>query len=55
MLFSLVGEIGLIVIGLLYVGDCFLDSFINLMETVSKNNEEEEAKKIPESIKHLYS
>ena len=56
MLFSLVGEIGLIVIGLLYVGDCFLDSFINLMETVSKNNsKDDDQKELPESIKHLYS
>ena len=55
MLFSLVGEIGLIVIGTLYVLDCWVDSLINLMETVSKNNEEEEAKKIPECVKHLYS
>ena len=55
MLFSLVGEIGLIVVGTLYVLDCYLDSLINLIDTMNKNNDEEEDKKIPEFVKHLYS
>ena len=52
MLFSLFGEIGLVVIGLLYVGNCWFDSFINLMEQV-KNNDDEV--KLSESVKHMYS
>ncbi len=52
MIFSLFGEIALTIIGLLYVGNCWFDSFINLMGQM-KNNEEEV--KMSESIKHMYS
>ena len=56
MLFSRLGEILLFIVGILYIGDLYLDSFINLME-VSKNKEEEEeeSKKTIEAIKHLYA
>ena len=56
MLFSLVGEIGLIIIGLAYVIDCWFDSCINLIELTNKNNNDEHKDKdLPESIKHMYS
>ena len=54
MLFSLFGEIGLVVIGLLYVCDCWFDSFINMMEQMKEDKNNDETK-LPESIKHLYS
>ena len=52
MLFSLFGEIGLAIIGLLYVGNCWFDSFINLMVQM-KNNEEEV--KLSDAAKRMYS
>ena len=52
MLFSLFGEIGLVVIGLLYVCNCWFDSFIEVMAQI-KNNDDET--KLPESVKHIYS
>ena len=51
MLFSIVGEIGLIVVGVLYVLDCWFDSCIDLIETTKEGKEPE----IPESVKHMYS
>ena len=55
MLFSLFGEISFSIIALLYVVDCFVDSFINLAQIEKEKEEEEEEKKIPESMKHMYS
>ena len=55
MLFSTFGEIGLFIIGLLYVLDCYVDSFINLAEITKNNENNEELKKLPESLKHIYS
>ena len=56
MLFSKLGEILLFIVGILYVGDLYFDSLINLIEvTKNKEEEEENEKKIPESMKHLYS
>ena len=55
MLFSLFGEISLSIIGLLYIVDCFVDSFINLAQIEKEKEEEEQEKKIPESMKHMYS
>ena len=55
MILSLVGEIGLIVVGTLYVLDCWFDSFINLMSIIKDNDEEQKQKEIPESVKHIYS
>jgi len=53
MLFSLFGEIALTVIGLLYVLDCWFDSFISLAET-SKNNDDEDIK-MSDAAKRMYS
>ena len=59
MLFSFTFEIGLLVLGLLYIGDLYLDSFINLMQ-VSKDIENEEKDKrdddeLKNLTKHIYS
>ena len=53
MLFSLFGEIGLVVIGLLYVGNLYMDSFINMMAQLEDKNNDED--KVPESVKRMYS
>ena len=55
MLFSLVGEIGLIAIGTLYVLDCWFDTFINMMSIIKDTDDEQKQKEIPESAKHMYS
>ena len=55
MLFSVIGEIGLIVIGSLYVLDCWFDSFINMMTILKDSEDEQKQKEIPESAKHMYS
>ena len=52
MIFTLFGEISLTVIGLLYVLNCWFDSFVNLMDTI-KNNDEDV--KLPDAVKHMYS
>ena len=66
MLFSFTFGIGLLVLGLLYIGDLYLDSFINLMQ-VSKDIENEEKDKrddedrvraeaeLKNLTKHIYS
>ena len=54
MLFSLLGEIGLIVIGTLYVIDCYFDSFINLIEVMTKNKDDEDPP-LTEAAKRMYS
>ena len=51
MLFSIVGEIGLIIVAGLYVMDCWFNSFLDLIEATKEEKENE----IPESVKHLYS
>ena len=51
MLFSIIGEIGLITIGFLYVMDLWFDSYIDLIQATK----EEKPAEIPESVKHLYS
>ena len=51
MLFSLFGEIALTIIGLLYVGNCWFDSFINLMVQM-KNNDDI---KLSDAAKRMYS
>ena len=55
MLFSVTGEIGLIVIGLLYVANKWFDSFIDILELIKNNDNDEKEKEIPESLKHIYS
>ena len=59
MIFSLTFEIGMLVLGLLYVGNMYLDSFIHFIE-VSKSieddeKEKEEDKQREELTRHLYS
>ena len=57
MIFSLTFEIGLLVLGFLYVADMYFDSIIDLirigheLEETEKNNDNE----ISEIVKHMYS
>ena len=51
MLFSIVGEIGLIIVAGLYVLDCWFDSCINLIETTKEEKEPE----MSEAAKRMYS
>ena len=53
MLFSLVGEIGLIVISSLYVLDCWFNTFIDLIETMK--NDDDKSPPMSEEAKRLYS
>lgn len=55
MIFSLFGEIGLIIIGTLYVLDCWFDSCINLMDWYKNNEEADKDKELPEAVKHMFS
>ena len=59
MLFSFAFEIGLIILGLLYVGDMYLDSFIRLFEITNDMEKDEQEKqeddKLIKLTKHLYS
>ena len=58
-IFDVFFEIGLLVLGGLYIADMFLDSFINLIQ-VSRDIEEDDKNKekedeLKELTKHLYS
>ena len=55
MLFSLTGEIGLLVIGFLWIGNKWFDSFIDLLNIMKDVNDEQKQKELPDSIKHIYS
>ena len=59
MLFSNLFELGLFILGLLYVGDMYLDSIIEIMRLTHDLDEEEESKENDEELKelskHLYS
>ena len=55
MLFSIFGEISLTIIGLLYVTNKWFNSFIDMMDLMKNNNEEENEKEMSESIKRMYS
>ena len=55
MLFSLFGEISLAVCGLLYVLDCWFNSFIDMMEFMKNNIDEDEKQEMSETIKRMYS
>lgn len=55
MLFSLFGEIGLVVIGALYVFDCWFNSFIDLMELMKNNDYNEDKHEMSETAKRMYS
>ena len=54
MLFSTFGEIGVCVVGLLWVLDLWFDSFISLMELM-KNNSEDKEPPMTETTKRMYS
>ena len=54
MIFSLFGEIGLIVIGTLYVFDSWFDSFINLIDVLNRNKEDEDPP-LSDAAKRMYS
>ena len=54
MLFSLFGEIGLCIIGLLLVLDKWFDSYIDLMELM-KNNDEDKDEPMTDAAKRMYS
>jgi len=55
MIFSLVGEIGFVIIGFLWVSNKWFDSFIDLIDIVKNNDSSNETKELPESLKHIYS
>ena len=55
MLFSLFGEVGLTVIGLLYVLNLWFDSCIELEASIKNKEEEEEKNKMTEAAKRMYS
>ena len=56
MILSLFGEISLFVVGLLYVLDCWFDSYIDLMELMKNNDDEKiEKNEISESARRMYS
>ena len=59
MLFSLTFEIGLLILGFLYIGDMYLDSFINMFEITNQIDKDEqdrrEDEKLKKLTKHLYS
>ena len=59
MLFSGPFEIGLLILGLLYVGDMYLDSFIRLFEITNDMEKDEQEKQEDEKLikltKHMYS
>ena len=55
MLFSLFGEIGLCVCGLLYVLDCWFDSCIDLMELTKTDEKDDDKQEMSEIVKRMYS
>ena len=59
MLFSFTFEIGLLILGFLYIGDLYLDSIIDLIQTTNEINESEQEKqendKLKNLTKHIYS
>ena len=59
MIFSNIFELGLFILGLLYVGNMYLDSCIDIVRLNHEIDEEEEDKKHDEEVKklvqHLYS
>lgn len=59
MIFSIWFEIGLLVLGVLYIGDMYLDSFINLIQICRDIDEDNKNKakdeELKELTKHLYA
>ena len=54
MLFSKLGEVLLFILGLLYVGDKYLDSFIDVL-ALDKNTVEEKEPPLTDTAKRMYS
>ena len=55
MLFSLFGEIGLCVCGLLYVLDKWFDSFVDMMELMKNDDDKDDKQEMSETAKRMYS
>ncbi len=60
MLFSTFGEVGVVVIGLMWVLNKWFDSFIDAVELLKNMSEvdssdEQKHKDLPDSIKQMYS
>ena len=59
MLFSYGFEIGALILGLLYIGDMYLDSIINLIQITNEIDKDEKDKQDDEDLKkmtkHIYS
>ena len=57
MIFSIFFEIGLLVLGFLYVADMILDSIIDLIKAGNELEEHEknDDQKISEIVQHMYS
>ena len=59
MLFSFTFEIGLLILGLLYIGDMYFESFISLIQTTKDmekdDKDKQDEKQLIELTKHLYS
>ena len=55
MLFSLYGEISLSVIGLLYVLNKWFSTFVDMMELMKNEDDEQNEKKMTETARRMYS
>ena len=59
MIFSNLFELGLFILGLLYVGNMYFDSCVHLMEVMNDINDDEKDKQHDEELKqltqHIYS
>ena len=59
MIFDKFFEIGLLILGLLYVGNMYFDSCLHLLEIANdmdeKEKEEEEEEELKKISKHMYS
>ena len=59
MIFSLTFEIGLLILGLLYIGDLYFDSVIDLIRIGHEIEEQEKNSsndaEVSEIVKHMYS
>ena len=53
MLFSKLFELGLFIIGLLYVGDMYFDSVIHMLEVMNDIDEAEKDKQKDDELKQL--
>ena len=53
MIFSFTFEIGALILGLLYIGDLYLDSIIDLIQVSNEIERNEEEKAKDEELKNL--